>query len=91
MRIIVLCLLVTLSSFSMGSSPVSLKRDGVGMDSEGVEYEIYKVKCDNARIAWINSRGEFPRKKWCVGIVDEKVCKTGRVQVRVAKLACNAS
>jgi len=86
MKILFLALLVVTQG-AMAASPISIQRFHVGVEKD-TPIKAYTVKCDNGRVAWINSRGEYPKKKWCVGVTEEKNCKTGRVKVKVAKLAC---
>ena len=86
---IIFILFILFSTVSIASAPISTVRVSINTTEDGIRYETYKVKCDNGRETHINSRGDFPKKQWCVGIEEEETCKTGRTQkVKVAKLAC---
>lgn len=85
----VLIVMQLLTQNVMASSPLSIQRFHVGVEKD-TPIKAYAVKCDNGRVAWINSRGEWPQKQWCIGVIEERECKTGRTEkVTVAKLACN--
>jgi len=77
------------STVSIASAPISITRVSINTTEDGIRYETHTVKCDDGTEASINSRGDFPKKQWCVGIEEEETCKTGRTKkVKVAKLAC---
>ena len=83
----VLFLSMLFSPVSIGSQPLSIQRIDVHTVG-GIEYTAYRVRCDDGGEGTINSHGEFPHKEWCVGDSGGEECKTGRVKVKVAKLAC---
>ena len=84
-KIVMTLLLMALTQSAMAGKPTGITFKETKSNSEGVEYQVYSVKCSDGQsheiTAWNN------RNLWCIGdTVSEDGCH--KKQVAVAKKVC---